>query len=131
MFEALAEHLPHETEWTRPEGGMFVWATLPEYIDTSDLLARALREHVAFVPGRAAFLDGRGGSSMRLNFAGISEDDMREGVRRIGKVVSEQVQLYSTLTGTEPAQAPRGDSKMEPESGARILPLRRRAGGER
>jgi 2-aminoadipate transaminase len=131
MFEALAEHLPHETEWTRPEGGMFVWATLPEYIDTSDLLARALREHVAFVPGRAAFLDGRGGSSMRLNFAGISEDDMREGVRRIGKVVSEQVQLYATLTGTEPAQVPRGDAKIEPEPGARVLPLRRRAGGER
>jgi 2-aminoadipate transaminase len=131
MFEALAEHLPHETEWTRPEGGMFVWATLPQYIDTSDLLARALREHVAFVPGRAAFLDGRGGSSMRLNFAGISEDDMREGVRRIGKVASEQVQLYSTLTGTEPVQVPRGEAMNEPESGARVLPLRRRAGGER
>jgi 2-aminoadipate transaminase len=130
MFETLAEHLPHETDWTRPEGGMFVWATLPEYIDTSDLLARALREHVAFVPGRAAYLDGRGGSSMRLNFAGISEEDMREGVRRIGKVVSEQVQLYSTLTGTEPAPA-RPSEAAEPEPGARIVPLRRRAGGER
>src|SRR5215210_6868644 len=58
LLDALAEHLPHETDWTRPEGGMFVWATLPDYIDTSDLLARALREHVAFVPGRAAYLDG-------------------------------------------------------------------------
>jgi 2-aminoadipate transaminase len=68
---------------------------------------------------------------MRLNFAGISEDDMREGVRRIGKVVSEQVQLYSTLTGAEPAPARRDDTTVEPERGARILPLRRRAGGER
>jgi 2-aminoadipate transaminase len=132
MFEALAEHLPHETEWTRPEGGMFVWATLPGYIDTSDLLARALRDHVAFVPGRAAYLDGRGGSSMRLNFAGVAEDDLHEGVRRIGKVVSEQVQLYSTLTGAEPTPARRpAQDQPEPEPGARIVPLRRRAGGER
>ena len=135
MLDALAEHLPHETEWTHPEGGMFIWATLPDYIDTSDLLARALREHVAFVPGRAAYLDGRGGSSMRLNFAGVSDDDLREGVRRIGKVVSEQVRLYSTLTGAEPA-APRraAATAAQPEDdapGARVLPLRRRAGGER
>ena len=99
LLDALAEHFPAEADWTRPDGGLFIWATLPDYIDTTDLLARALREHVAFVPGRAAYLDGRGGSSMRLNFSGVGEDDLREGVRRIGKVVSEQVRLYSTLTG--------------------------------
>ena len=133
LLDALAEHLPHETEWTRPQGGMFIWATLPEYIDTSDLLARALREHVAFVPGRAAFLDGRGESSMRLNFAGVSEDDLREGVRRIGKVVSEQVRLYSTLTGGEPVppRRPPADLPVAEQPSARVLPLRRRAGGER
>ena len=81
MLDALAEHLPPEATWTHPEGGLFIWATLPDYIDTTDLLARALRENVAFVPGRAAFLDGRGGSSMRLNFSGVGEDDIREGVR--------------------------------------------------
>ena len=72
---------PPRPSWTRPGGGLFIWATLPDYIDTTDLLARALRENVAFVPGRAAFLDGRGGSSMRLNFSGVGEDDIREGVR--------------------------------------------------
>src|SRR3954449_2968509 len=61
MLDALAEHFPAEAEWTRPEGGLFIWATLPDYIDTTDLLARALRDNVAFVPGRAAYLDGRGG----------------------------------------------------------------------
>jgi 2-aminoadipate transaminase len=105
MLDALAEHLPPEAEWTHPSGGLFVWATLPDYIDTTDLLARALQEHVAFVPGRAAFLDGRGGSSMRLNFSGVAEDDIREGVRRVGKVVREQVGLYGTLTGAAPASA--------------------------
>jgi 2-aminoadipate transaminase len=128
MLDALAEHLPREAEWTRPRGGLFIWATLPEYIDTTNLLARALREHVAFVPGRAAYLDGRGGSAMRLNFSGVGEDDLREGVARIGKVVNEQVRLYSTLTGTEPAK-PRGAAPVEPPAeGARIVPLRRRAG---
>ncbi|HWM08624.1 MAG TPA: PLP-dependent aminotransferase family protein [Solirubrobacteraceae bacterium] len=104
MLEALAEHLPREATWTQPNGGLFIWARLPDYIDTTDLLARALRENVAFVPGRAAYMDGRGGSEMRLNFSGISDDDIREGVRRIGKIVREQVALYSTLTGAEPAK---------------------------
>ncbi len=132
MLDALAEHFPREAEWTRPAGGLFIWATLPEYIDTTDLLARALREHVAFVPGRAAYLDGRGGAAMRLNFSGVGEEDLREGVARIGKVVNEQVRLYSTLTGTvpgppreRPANVPQPGSQA---GGARIVPLPRRAG---
>ena len=99
MLDALAEFFPAEAEWTRPAGGLFIWATLPDFIDTTDLLARALRDNVAFVPGEGAYLDGRGRSSMRLNFSGSNEDSVREGVRRIGKVVSEQVALYGTLTG--------------------------------
>jgi 2-aminoadipate transaminase len=132
LLEALEEHFPAAAEWTRPAGGLFIWATLPDYIDTTDLLARALRDHVAFVPGRAAYLDGRGGSAMRLNFSGVGEDDLREGVRRIGKVIAEQVQLYSTLTGAPPApprRAPEEPVEEEAGSGARIVPLRRRAGG--
>ena len=70
MLDALAEHFPPQAEWTRPGGGLFIWATLPDFIDTTDLLARALRDNVAFVPGAAAFLDGRGHNSMRLNFSG-------------------------------------------------------------
>src|SRR3954470_14647963 len=117
MLAALEECLPREADWTRPEGGFFIWARVPAYIDTTDLLARALREHVAFVPGRAASLDGRGGSEMRLNFSGVGDDDIREGIRRIGKVVSEQVALYGTLTGAKPAP------RREPEN---VVPLRRR-----
>src|SRR6476469_4051775 len=66
MLAALQEFFPHEATWTRPQGGLFLWVKLPDYIDTTDLLARALEDrNVAFVPGRAAYLDGRGGSSMR------------------------------------------------------------------
>jgi 2-aminoadipate transaminase len=125
MLEALAEHLPAEATWTEPDGGLFIWARLPDYIDTTDLLARALREHVAFVPGRAAYLDGRGGSEMRLNFSGVSEDEIREGVRRIGKVVREQVALYSTLTGQQPVP-PAPAAPVEPEN---VVELRRRRAG--
>jgi 2-aminoadipate transaminase len=106
MLDALAEQFPREAEWTHPQGGLFIWATLPEYIDTTDLLARALDEQVAFVPGRAAFLDGRGGSSMRLNFSGVGEDQIRDGIQRLGDVVREQVELYGTLTGEQPAVRP-------------------------
>jgi 2-aminoadipate transaminase len=137
MLDALAEHLPAEATWTRPRGGLFVWARLPEYIDTTDLLARALREDVAFVPGRAAYLDDRGGSEMRLNFSGVGEDDIREGVRRIGKIVREQVELFSTLTGAESAPRTRGagarpgtrSSAMpppEPAERENVVPLPRR-----
>jgi 2-aminoadipate transaminase len=125
MLEALAEHLPAEATWTEPDGGLFIWARLPDYIDTTDLLARALREHVAFVPGRSAYLDGRGGSEMRLNFSGVSEDEIREGVRRIGKVVREQVALYSTLTGQQPVP-PAPAAPAEPEN---VVELRRRRAG--
>ena len=78
-----------------------------------DLVARmrAERPDVAFVPGRAAYLDGRGGSSMRLNFSGVDDDAIREGVRRIGEVVREQVALYGTLTA---AAAPAAASEPAP-----------------
>jgi 2-aminoadipate transaminase len=116
MLDSLAEAFPREAEWTHPEGGLFIWATLPDFIDTTDLLARALEENVAFVPGRAAYVDGRGGSSMRLNFSGVGEDDIREGIRRIGEVVREQVALYGTLTGSgSGASAAPDTSAGEPE----------------
>jgi 2-aminoadipate transaminase len=102
---------------------MFVWATLPDYIDTTDLLARALRANVAFVPGRAAYLDGRGASEMRLNFSGSTDDAIREGVRRIGAVVAEQVGLYGTLTGGRPAPKPAPRTADPGVRMADVLPL--------
>jgi 2-aminoadipate transaminase len=130
MLEALGRHFPEQASWTRPGGGLFVWATLPSYIDTSDLLAKALRENVAFVPGAAAYVDGaRGANSMRLNFSGSTEDEIREGIRRIGKVVGEQVALYETITGEHPLPGSTR-SRIDPEelggTPADVLPLRRR-----
>jgi 2-aminoadipate transaminase len=136
MLEALERYFPPQAEWTRPEGGLFIWATLPDYIDTGDLLAKALRENVAFVPGQSAYVDGRGASSMRLNFSGSNEEQIREGIGRIGKVVWEQVNLYETLTGQEPQPAASSASRpgaAESQAGQggdeSVVPFRRRAEG--
>jgi 2-aminoadipate transaminase len=99
MLEALERHFGAGASWTRPEGGLFIWATLAGDVDTTDLLARS--EGVAFVPGRAAYMDGRSGaSSMRLNFAGVDDEDIREGIRRIGEALGGQAGLYGALTGS-------------------------------
>jgi 2-aminoadipate transaminase len=122
MLDALERHFPERSVWTSPEGGLFLWATLPDYIDTTDLLAKALRENVAFVPGRSAYVDGRGGSSMRLNFSASDEEVLREGIRRIGAVVSEQMALYETITG-EHRTVPEPE---DDEPGGDVVPIPRR-----
>jgi 2-aminoadipate transaminase len=122
MLDALARHLPPQARWSRPEGGLFLWATLPDYLDTTDLLARALRDNVAFVPGAAAYVDGAGSSSMRLNFSGSNEDEIVEGIRRIGEVITEQVALYGSITGEHRiAAADPGDAA----EGGDVVPFRR------
>jgi 2-aminoadipate transaminase len=103
MLGALEEHFGGQATWTKPQGGLFIWATLPQYIDTTNLLAQC--EGVAFVPGRAAYLDERRGtSSMRLNFAGVPEEEIREGIKRIGAAVGDRVGLFGSLTGSPAAE---------------------------
>ena len=88
MLAALEQHMPDGVQWTRPEGGMFVWLTLPSDIDGAILLERALEtEKVAFVPGRAFFPDGSGANTIRLSFSNSNEDTIREGIRRLGVVL--------------------------------------------
>ena len=102
LLRALEEEMPPEATWSRPAGGLFVWATLPGYLDTTDLLALATDKHeVAFVPGRGAFLDGRGAHSMRLNFSGVPEPMLTEGVRRLGVAVAEMTDLHRMLGGLD------------------------------
>ncbi len=96
MVEAIGEHMP-AAEFTTPLGGLFLWATLPDVVDTTDLLARALEKDVAFVPGGGAFLDGTGTSSMRLNFSAMPPERIREGIRRIGAATDEVLDLARSL----------------------------------
>jgi 2-aminoadipate transaminase len=114
MLQALAEHFGGRASWTKPEGGLFIWVTLPDYIDTTGLLPQC--EGVAFVPGRAAYTDQRrGASSMRLNFAGLPEEEIREGVKRIGAAVGGDTGLFGTLTGASaPSAAPASSTAPPP-----------------
>jgi 2-aminoadipate transaminase len=106
LCDALGECLPEGSSFERPEGGLFVWASLPDPIDTDDLLARCLARNVAFVPGRAAFLDGRGSRALRLNFSAVGPDVIREGVGRIGSACDEALELARALGSREPAPRP-------------------------
>lgn len=88
MLAALARHLPAGVDWTKPEGGMFVWLTLPEAIDGATLLARAIAEaRVAFVPGSAFFPDRAGHNTIRLSFSRANPAAIEEGIKRLGTVI--------------------------------------------
>ena len=84
MLAALAEFMPSGVGWTRPEGGLFVWLTLPEETNGAALLERAVAEAgVAFVPGGAFFPLGGGGNTLRLSYSLPGIEDIREGIRRL------------------------------------------------
>ena len=99
MLGALKEYFPEETGWTEPQGGFFVWASLPKFIDTTEMLAEAINQKVAYVPGRAFFADGRGANFMRLAFCYPTEAQIDEGIKRLAGVVKDQISLYHSVTG--------------------------------
>ncbi len=88
MLAALARYMPEGVTWTRPEGGLFVWLTLPEGLDTAELLQQALEEaNVAFVPGGAFFHDARRRNTLRLSFSLPSEDQIERGVAALARLI--------------------------------------------
>jgi 2-aminoadipate transaminase len=91
MLEALDKYFPVEATWTKPQGGFFVFATLPEYIDTGEMFKEAIEENVAYVPGAPFFADGKGQNTMRLSFCFPSVEDIDEGIKRLGKVIKKRI----------------------------------------
>ncbi len=91
MLDALEEYFPDGCEWTHPRGGMFLWATLPEHIDTREMFQDAIKEKVAYVHGRAFYVNGGGGNTMRLNFSNPSDEDVTEGIRRLGATIEKNL----------------------------------------
>ncbi len=87
---AMAEHFPASVTWTHPEGGMFIWATLPDGLNAAEVLRRAITEfRVAFVPGSAFFSDGTGKNTFRLSFSLNDKPQAEEGIRRLGQLLRE------------------------------------------
>ncbi|MCL4870491.1 MAG: PLP-dependent aminotransferase family protein [Anaerolineae bacterium] len=92
MLAAMAQYFPAEVQWTRPQGGLFLWVTLPEPLDSERLLPQAIANKVAYVPGHVFYPDGRGRSSMRLNFSNAQPAQIEIGIRRLGQVFTEALQ---------------------------------------
>ncbi|MEU8356003.1 PLP-dependent aminotransferase family protein [Nonomuraea sp. NPDC048882] len=107
LLDALEALMPPEVTWTRPGGGFFVWATLPEGLDSKAILPRAVAERVAFVPGTGFFSDGSGARHMRLSYCYPEPDRIREGVRRLAGVIDQEMQLRDTF-GTSSARDHQG-----------------------
>ncbi len=91
MLEAMDEHFPEEVEWNRPNGGMFIWAELPEHINTRDMFDKAVDENVAYVVGGAFYVDDGGQNTMRINFTHSSEEEIKEGIKSLAEVIQEEL----------------------------------------
>jgi hypothetical protein len=99
--------MPDGTRWTRPEGGFYVWLTLPEGLNSKEMLPRAIAARVAYVPGTGFFADGSGGSHLRLSYCFPPPERIREGVRRLAGVI-EQETLVRAEFGTTAVRVPGG-----------------------
>lgn len=97
MLQGLSDHMPAAATWTRPTGGFFVWLTLPEGLDSQALLARAVSERVAYVPGNAFYADGFGSRNMRLSYCFPTPERIYEGTRRLGKVIRDELEMRATF----------------------------------
>jgi len=91
MLNSLERHFPKGCEWTRPEGGMFIWVTLPPKLDTRELFVDAIKQKVAFVHGSAFRVDGKGHNTMRLNFTNTDEKRIDTGISRLGKLIKKRM----------------------------------------
>lgn len=91
MLAALAEHFPPGTHWIRPDGGLFLWVTLPQGVNAAELLPEALAARVAFVPGAPMFPNGGGENTLRLNFSNATPERIREGIARLGRVLHQSM----------------------------------------
>jgi 2-aminoadipate transaminase len=111
MLTALGEHLP-KLEWTVPNGGFYVWLTLPEHLDSKAMLPRAVKELVAYTPGTAFFSDGDGRNKIRLSFCYPTPDFIAEGIRRLSTVINGELDLLNTFSQTGPLATTRQQERV-------------------
>jgi 2-aminoadipate transaminase len=97
MLAAMEQHFPPGVSWTRPQGGLFLWAELPETVDAVALLKQAIENKVAFVPGTAFFPDGSGQNTMRLNFSNAQPEQIEQGIRRLGRVIAAALEAQPAI----------------------------------
>ncbi len=91
MLKALEKHFPEGSKWTEPDGGMFLWVTLPDKINTKEMFQEAIKEKVAYVHGAAFCVDGKGYNCMRLNFSNTEDDKIEIGIKRLAKIIKKRM----------------------------------------
>src|SRR5476649_2355654 len=91
MLAAMAEHFPAAVQWTKPEGGMFIWVTLPKHIDAMKLLDEAIANKVAFVPGSPFYANEPETNTLRLSFVTVSPERIRAGIAILGKLIAAKI----------------------------------------
>jgi 2-aminoadipate transaminase len=96
MFEALEQHLSDIARWSKPNGGVFVWVSLPESLDTTEMFQRAIERQVAYIPGAVFSVDGSTKNAVRLNFSNVKPDAVREGVARLAEVIRAALDAPTT-----------------------------------
>jgi 2-aminoadipate transaminase len=89
MLDTLQEHMPEGVSWTHPQGGLFLWVTLPDNIDTKDMLVDAVEKNVAFVPGESFYPHNERKNNMRLNFSNAIPEKINEGIAQLGEVTKK------------------------------------------
>ncbi len=89
MIEAMEKYFPPEARFTYPDGGLFTWVELPDYVNTRELAANALEEKLAFVPGSGFFPNGGNNCCMRLNYSCMPDEKIEEGIKRLAKVIKD------------------------------------------
>ncbi|MFM1950533.1 MAG: hypothetical protein RL418_220 [Actinomycetota bacterium] len=99
-LEALEQYLPR-VETTRPNGGFFLWLTLPEGLNSKEMLPLAVNELVAYTPGTAFYGDGRGANNIRVCFSHPTAENVKVGIKRLSNVVNLQLDLLDTFGGRE------------------------------
>jgi 2-aminoadipate transaminase len=91
MLAALQTYFPSSASWTKPDGGMFIWVTLPKHIDSMKLLAEAIEQHVAFVPGAPFYANTPESNTLRLSFVTVPPAKIREGIEKLGKLIAAKL----------------------------------------
>jgi 2-aminoadipate transaminase len=95
MLAAMERYFPEGVTWTHPAGGLFLWVTLPEYMDASELLVEALKKKVAYVPGSAFYPDGSGRNTLRMNFSFCNPETIHICIERLGEVFGEAIEAHA------------------------------------
>jgi DNA-binding transcriptional MocR family regulator len=115
LLESLEALMPEGTRWTVPAGGFYSWVTLPDGLDATAMLPRAVAELVAYVPGTGFFADGQGRQSLRLSYCYPEPDRIREGVRRLAGVIETELELAQTFGGASALVDREGPSAPRPD----------------